>query len=62
MFYVVKAAMEYSKSPRTPPQARVGRCATSSAVLNNVHPLVPLAVIALVIAAPLGWAIVSLIG
>jgi hypothetical protein len=56
VFYVVKAAMEYSKSPRTPPQVAVGHLCNLFRRLNNIHPLVPLAFIAAVVAA-LGWAI-----
>jgi len=61
VFYVVKAAMEYSKSPRTPPQVAVGLLCNLFRLLNNIHPLMPLAFIATVIAA-LGWAAVSLMG
>ncbi len=42
VFYVVKAAMEYSKSPVTPPQKAVGFICNLMRVLNNVHPLLPL--------------------
>ena len=56
VFYVVKAAMEYSKSPRTPPQVAVGLLCNLFRLLNNIHPLIPLALIAAVIAT-LGWAI-----
>lgn len=56
VFYVVKAAMEYSKSPRTPPQVAVGLLCNLFRRLNNIHPLIPLAFIAAVLAA-LGWAI-----
>jgi hypothetical protein len=42
-FYVVKAAMEYSKSPKTPPQRVVGWVCNVVRVLNNVHPVLPLA-------------------
>ncbi len=47
VFYVVKAAMEYSKSPRNPLQRAVGLLCNITRVLNNVHPLVPLALVAL---------------
>jgi hypothetical protein len=57
VFYVVKSAMEYSKSPSTPPQIFVGLLCNLFRVLNNIHPLIPLAFIAAVLAA-LGWAIV----
>ncbi|MGQ0583436.1 MAG: hypothetical protein ACT4O6_15975 [Reyranella sp.] len=60
VFYVVKAAMEYSKSPKTPPQVAVGFLCNFFRRLNNIHPLVPLAFIAAVIAA-LGWAIGRLV-
>jgi hypothetical protein len=56
VFYVVKAAMEYSKSPSTPPQVAVGLLCNLFRRLNNVHPLIPLALIAAVVAA-LGWTI-----
>lgn len=46
VFYVVKAAMEYSKSPRTPAQKAVGHLCNLFRRLNIVHPLVPLAAIA----------------
>ena len=60
VFYVVKAAMEYSKSPSTPPQVFIGLLCNLFRLLNNIHPLIPLAFIAAVIAA-LGWAIGSLL-
>lgn len=60
VFYVVKAAMEYSKSPRTPPQVAVGFLCNLFRRLNNIHPLfslaIPLAFIAAIVAAS-GWAI-----
>ena len=56
MFYVVKAAMEYSKSPRTPPQVAVGFLCNLFRRLNNIHPLIPLALIAGVVGAA-GWGI-----
>jgi hypothetical protein len=56
VFYVVKSAMEYSKSPSTPPQVFVGLLCNLFRRLNNIHPLIPLAFIAAVLAA-LGWAI-----
>lgn len=46
VFYVVKAAMEYSKSPRTPAQKAVGYLCNLFRRLNIVHPLVPFAAIA----------------
>jgi hypothetical protein len=42
VFYVVKAAMEYSKSPKTLPQKAVGLLCNVARVLNNIHPLVPI--------------------
>jgi hypothetical protein len=56
VFYVVKAAMEYSKSPRTPAQVAVGLLCNLFRLLNNIHPLIPLALIAAVVGA-LGWSI-----
>src|ERR1700730_9188338 len=56
VFYVVKSAMEYCKSPSTPPQVVVGLLCNLFRRLNNIHPLIPLALIAAVVAA-LGWAI-----
>ena len=58
VFYVVKAAMEYSKSPSSPPKVAVGLLCNLFRRLNNIHPLIPLAVIAGSIAA-LGGAIVA---
>jgi len=58
VFHVVKSAMEYSKSPRTPAQHVVGMLCNLFRRLNNIHPLIPLAVVAGLIAA-LGWAIVA---
>lgn len=54
VFYVVKAAMEYSKSPRTPPQRAVGIMCNLFRVLNNIHPFVPLALLLSVLTAA-GW-------
>jgi hypothetical protein len=56
VFYVVKAAMEYSKTPRTPAQVVVGLLCNLFRRLNNIHPLIPLVFIAAVVAG-LGWAI-----
>ena len=56
VFYVVKAAMEYSKTPRTPPQVFVGLVCNLFRLLNNVHPFIPLAFIAAILAA-LVWAL-----
>lgn len=60
VFYVVKSAMEYSKSPRTPAQVFVGLLCNLFRRLNNVHPLIPLAFIALMLAG-LGWAVASMV-
>ncbi len=54
VFYVVKAAMEYSKSPKNPLQLAVGLLCNVVRLLNNVHPLLPLALIALTLVAA-GW-------
>jgi hypothetical protein len=56
VFYVVKSAMEYSKSPRTLPQFAVGLLCNLFRRLNNLHPLVPPAFIAGLLAT-LGGAI-----
>jgi len=45
VFYVVKAAMEYSKSPRTLPQRAVGLLCNAFRHMNNLNPLVPLALV-----------------
>ena len=45
VFYVVKAAMEYSKSPRTPAQVAVGWLCNAARRLNNVHPALPWALL-----------------
>jgi hypothetical protein len=60
VFYVVKAAMEYSKSPRTPLQIVVGFLCNFFRRMNNVHPLIPLAFVGAIVAA-LGWTIKSLV-
>jgi hypothetical protein len=54
VFYVVKAAMEYSKSPKTPAQKVVGFLCNLMRTLNNIHPLIPLALVAAVGAAMVG--------
>jgi hypothetical protein len=62
VFYIVKAAMEYSKCPSTPAQRFVGILCNLMRRLNNIHPLVPLALIA-GIAGSLAWTVVmALIG
>lgn len=62
VFYVVKAAMEYSKSPRTPAQKAVGYLCNLFRRLNIVHPLVPLAAMAATAigVAALGYFVVNL--
>lgn len=50
VFAVVKAAMEFSKSPKTLPQRGVGLLCNLFRLLNNLHPLVPLALIAALVA------------
>lgn len=60
VFYVVKAAMEYSRSPRTPAQRFVGMLCNLFRVLNNLHPVVPLALIGGV-AGALAWSIARLV-
>lgn len=45
VFYLVKAAMEYSKSPKTPLQYAVGYLCNIMRLLNNIHPLVPILLI-----------------
>ena len=61
VFYAVKAAMEYSKSPRTPPQVAVGHLCNFFRRLNNIHPLVALAVALAIPLAVLG-AVVAVLG
>jgi len=61
VFFVVKAAMEYSKSPRTPTQRVVGRLCNLFRRLNNIHPLIPLVSIAAAVAAA-GWVTAWAIG
>ena len=60
VFYVVKAAMEYSKSPQNPLQLGIGLICNLFRVMNNVHPFIPLAFIALVLSG-LGWATLALL-
>ncbi|MDP4592958.1 MAG: hypothetical protein NWT00_00145 [Beijerinckiaceae bacterium] len=59
VFYVVKAAMEYSKSPKTPTQRVVGYGCNIMRLLNNIHPVVPLALIAALLALA-AWGLVLL--
>jgi len=60
VFYVVKGAMEYSKSPRNPLQFVVGLLCNAFRLMNNVHPLVPFAVILLVLYFAV-WGILRLV-
>jgi hypothetical protein len=60
VFHLVKAAMEYSKSPQTLPQFVVGLVCNGARLLNNVHPLVPVAVLLLALGAA-GWGITRLL-
>ena len=60
VFYVVKAAMEYSKSPETPAQHVVGFVCNAARELNNIHPLVPLGLIAALLVAA-GWGLARLV-
>jgi hypothetical protein len=60
VFYVVKAAMEYSKSPRNPAQLAVGLLCNAARVLNNIHPLVPIGLLGLLLAA-IGWGLARLL-
>jgi hypothetical protein len=60
VFYVVKAAMEYSKSPSTPPQKAIGFMCNFFRVANNVHPLVPLVFILSAMTAA-GWGFYKLV-
>lgn len=60
VFYMVKAAMEYSKSPRTPAQRAVGIICNATRTLNNVHPLLPIAAFAGLVATA-GWGLLKLL-
>jgi hypothetical protein len=60
VFYVVKAAMEYSKSPKTPPQYVIGFLCNLFRLMNNIHPFVPLAFILLVLSVVV-WGILRLV-
>ncbi len=60
VFYVVKAAMEYSKSPRTPAQIAVGFVCNLFRRLNIIHPAIPLVLSAgalAVLAAAVGYGV-----
>ncbi len=60
VFYVVKAAMEYSKSPTTLPQQVVGFLCNLFRRLNNVHPFLPLVLVGTA-AGLAGWGLLRLI-
>jgi hypothetical protein len=60
VFYVVKAAMEYSKSPRTLPQIAVGFVCNAARSLNNLHPLLPI-LLTLVLCVAGVWGVVALL-
>ena len=59
VFYLVKAAMEYSKSPRTPPQHAIGYLCNLMRLLNNISPLIPILLGAAALAGA-GWGLVRL--
>jgi hypothetical protein len=50
VFYVVKAAMEYSKSPKTVLQRAIGLLCNVFRRLNNVSPAAPIVLIVAVLA------------
>lgn len=56
IFFVVKAAMEYSKSPRNLPQYAVGYLCNAMRLLNNIHPVAPFLLIIATLAAA-AWGI-----
>jgi hypothetical protein len=58
VFYVVKAAMEYSKSPCTPTQHVVGWICNAARLLNNIYPLVPIGLVAAALGAA-AWAVLG---
>lgn len=51
VFFIVKACMEYSKSPQTPAQHLIGFLCNMFRELNIVNPLLPILLIVVVIAA-----------
>ena len=59
VFYVVKAAMEYSKSPKNVPQKAMGLLCNLFRLLNNIHPFVPMAFILLVVSLVV-WGVLRL--
>jgi len=60
VFYVVKSAMEYSKSPRTPTQYLVGYTCNAMRLANNVSPLLPIVLVTTVFGA-VGWGLRSIL-
>ena len=60
VFYIVKSAMEYSKSPRTPAQYLVGYTCNVMRLANNVSPILPIVLVGTLFGA-IGWALSSLL-
>ena len=60
VFYLVKAAMEYSKSPATAPQRFVGRVCNVARELNNRSPWLPIGVALFAVGGLLGGAVMLL--
>lgn len=58
VFYLVKSAMEYSKSPKNLPQRAVGLVCNLVRLMNNIHPLVPIAFVGMTVAAAI-WGLVQ---
>lgn len=55
IFYLVKAAMEYSKSPKNPLQYAVGYLCNAMRLLNNIHPLLPISLVIMLVIAIGSW-------
>lgn len=60
VFYVVKAAMEYSENPRNPMRRAVGIACNLFRLMNNVRPFVPMLFL-LLVGVSFGAAIVRLL-
>lgn len=60
VFYLVKAAMEYSKSPTTAPQRVVGVVCNVARELNNRSPWLPIGVALLAVGVVLGGGVMLL--
>lgn len=60
VFYVVKSAMEYSKSPKNPAQFAVGLLCNLFRLMNNAHPFLPFVFIGLVVSAAV-WGLLRLL-